>query len=141
MTLDLITLIVDDYDRAATFLTAGLGFLVETDERATTNDGRQKRWLVVRPSGGGTGLLLARADGLDQTAAVGRQFAGRVGLFLQVADVDAAVDRAVAAGAEVARPARDEPYGRVAVIADPWGNKWDLVTHRSPSESSASGGV
>ena len=131
--MDLVTLIVDDYDHAARFLTAGLGFVIETDEPSLTNDGRPKRWVVARPAGGGTGLLLARADGPEQIAAIGRQFAGRVGLFLQVPDVDAAVARAVAAGADVVRPRRDEAYGSVVVIADPWGNKWDLIELGPPS--------
>ena len=44
----------------------------------------------MRPVGGTTGILLARADGEDQESTIGRQFAGRVGLFLRVDDFDAA---------------------------------------------------
>ncbi len=54
--------------------------------------------MVVRPPGAATGLLLARADGADQAAAVGRQFAGRVGFFLQVEDFEAVGARMIAAG-------------------------------------------
>ena len=60
------------------------------DSPSTTNDGRPKRWVVVRPPGAPTGILLAQADGDEQRAGVGRQFAGRVGLFLRVDDFDAA---------------------------------------------------
>ena len=39
-----------------------------------------------------------------------------------VEDVDAAVDRAVRAGAKLEAPARDTPYGRIAMLADPFGH-------------------
>ena len=84
--------------------------------------------MVVRPPGAQTGILLARADGDDQAAAVGRQFAGRVGLFLRVDDFDATLSRIVAAGCEMVRPARTEAYGQVCVFRDPWGNLWDLLS-------------
>jgi uncharacterized glyoxalase superfamily protein PhnB len=91
-----------------------------------TNDGRPKRWVVVRPPDGGTGLLLARADGERQRSAVGDQVAGRVGFFLDVDDVPATYRRLVDAGVEFVRPPRVEPYGMVAVFRDVAGNLWDL---------------
>jgi predicted enzyme related to lactoylglutathione lyase len=94
---------------------------------ATTNDGRPKRWVVVRPPGATTGLLLARADGDDQEAVVGRQAAGRVGFFLRVDDFDAARARMSSAGVEFVTASRSEPYGKVAVFEDIAGNKWDLI--------------
>ncbi|MFC7618815.1 VOC family protein [Microlunatus sp. GCM10028923] len=127
MTLELFSLIVDDYDVAIAFFTGTLGFELVEDVPARTTDGRDKRWVVVRPADGGAGLVLARADGAEQAAAVGRQFAGRVGLFLRVQDFDGALRRVGQAGCEVVRPARVEPYGRVAVFRDPWGNLWDLL--------------
>jgi catechol 2,3-dioxygenase-like lactoylglutathione lyase family enzyme len=84
MHLDLVTIVVDDYDRAIEFFVSALGFELLQDTPSLTNDGRPKRWVVVRPPGGGTGILLARADGDRQSAAVGNQVAGRVGFFLQV---------------------------------------------------------
>jgi predicted enzyme related to lactoylglutathione lyase len=72
-------------------------------------------------------LLLAKADGADQTAAVGTQFAGRVGFFLQVEDFEAAHARMVAAGVRFVTEPRTQPYGRVAVFADVSGNRWDLL--------------
>jgi catechol 2,3-dioxygenase-like lactoylglutathione lyase family enzyme len=125
--LDKITLVVDDYDRAIEFFTAILGFDLAEDSPSLTNDGRPKRWVVVRPPGGETGILLARADGDRQAAAVGSQAGGRVGFFLRVDDFDAARERLTAAGVEFLTAPRTEPYGRVAVFADPWGNKWDLL--------------
>lgn len=127
MALELFSLIVDDYDVAIAFFTGTLGFELVEDAPATTTDGRAKRWVVVRPGDGGPGLVLARADGPEQVAAVGRQFAGRVGLFLRVRDVDAVLRRVREAGCELVRPPRLEPYGKVAVFRDPWGNLWDLL--------------
>ncbi|GIJ74770.1 VOC family protein [Virgisporangium ochraceum] len=127
MNLDLVSIIVDDYDDAVAFFTGVLGFDLVEDSPSTTNDGRPKRWVVVRPPGGRTGLLLAQADGDEQRAAVGRQFAGRVGLFLRVDDFDAAYGRMTAAGVEFVTAPRSEPYGRVAVFVDIAGNRWDLL--------------
>jgi catechol 2,3-dioxygenase-like lactoylglutathione lyase family enzyme len=122
-----LALIVDDYDRAIDFFVRVLGFELLEDSPALTNDGRPKRWVVVRPPGAETGILLARADGEEQAAAVGRQFAGRVGLFLRVQDFDAAYERMRAAGVRFVSEPRDEPFGRVAVFLDLEGNRWDLL--------------
>src|SRR5215203_4732085 len=96
--LALVALVVRDYDAAIRFFVDVLQFELVEDTPSLTNDGRAKRWVVVRPAGGQTGILLARADGEQQAAIVGRQFAGRVGLFLRVDDFDAAYQRMVTAG-------------------------------------------
>ncbi|WP_305783978.1 VOC family protein [Symbioplanes lichenis] len=127
MQVDLVALIVDDYDPAIAFFTGVLGFELVEDSPSLTNDGRPKRWVVVRPPGAQTGLLLARADGEHQSAAVGTQAAGRVGFFLRVDDFDAAYGRMADAGVTFVREPRAEPYGRVAVFLDIAGNKWDLL--------------
>lgn len=123
----MITIVVDDYDRAIEFFTEALGFDLVEDSPALTTDGRPKRWVVVRPPSAQTGILLARADGRRQTAVIGNQVAGRVGFFLQVDDFDAAYERMRAAGVEFAGSPRSEPYGRVAVFLDIAGNRWDLL--------------
>jgi catechol 2,3-dioxygenase-like lactoylglutathione lyase family enzyme len=126
--LELIAIMVSEYDPAIAFFTGALGFeLVEDSPALTTSGGRPKRWVVVRPPGAATGLLLARADGERQAAAVGNQVAGRVGFFLQVEDFDAAYARMTSAGVEFVSPPRTEPYGRVAVFLDIAGNRWDLL--------------
>ncbi|HTA11125.1 MAG TPA: VOC family protein [Streptosporangiaceae bacterium] len=127
MHLSLVTVVVEDYDAAIDFFVTVLGFELAADDPAHTTDGRAKRWVVVRPPGAATGLLLARADGPDQAAVVGQQVAGRVGFFLEVDDFDATYTRLMAAGVRFARPPRSEPYGRVAVFLDIAGNKWDLL--------------
>jgi catechol 2,3-dioxygenase-like lactoylglutathione lyase family enzyme len=126
--LDLIAIVVCEYDPAIEFFVGALGFeLVEDSPALTTSGGRPKRWVVVRPPGAATGLLLARADGEHQAAAVGNQVAGRVGFFLRVDDFGAAYERMTSAGVEFVSPPRTEPYGRVAVFLDIAGNRWDLL--------------
>src|SRR5580700_7214426 len=125
--VNLVAVVVDDYDPAIDFFVRVLGFELAEDSPSLTNDGRPKRWVVVRPPGAETGLLLARADGEDQAAVVGEQFAGRVGLFLRVDDFDEVFARLTEAGVTIVRPPREEPYGKVAVFLDIAGNKWDLL--------------
>jgi catechol 2,3-dioxygenase-like lactoylglutathione lyase family enzyme len=125
--LELVAVIVEEYDSAIDFFVRRLGFELVEDSPSITSDGRPKRWVVVRPPGAATGLLLARADKASQRNAVGGQFAGRVGLFLRVDDFDAAYERMTSAGVEFLTSPRTEPYGRVAVFADIAGNRWDLL--------------
>jgi catechol 2,3-dioxygenase-like lactoylglutathione lyase family enzyme len=127
MHLEHVAVIVDDYDAGIRFFVDALGFELVQDTPSLTDDGRPKRWVVVRPPGAATGLLLARADGEAQAAAIGQQFAGRVGLFLRVEDFDAAYSRMLSHNVEFLAPPREEPYGRVAVFKDLSGNRWDLL--------------
>jgi catechol 2,3-dioxygenase-like lactoylglutathione lyase family enzyme len=125
--LELVTVVVEHYDSAIEFFVERLGFDLVEDSPSVTSDGRPMRWVVVRPPGGLTGILLAQADGDDQVSIVGRQVAGRVGFFLRVDDFDQAYDRMVSAGVEFVIPPRIEPYGRVTVFLDVAGNRWDLL--------------
>lgn len=118
---------VSEYDPAISFFVDVLGFELVEDSAALTNDGRPKRWVVVRPPGAATGLLLARADGEEQAAVIGKQAAGRVGFFLHVDDFGAAHARMTSAGVRFLTAPRTESYGRVAVFLDIAGNKWDLL--------------
>lgn len=125
--LDLVSLIVPDYEPAIRFFVDALRFELAEDRAAHTTDGREKRWVVVRPPGGGTGFVLARADGEAQQSMIGTQWAGRVGLFLRVHDFDATLSRLEVAGACIEGSPRQEAYGRVVVFRDPFGNRWDLL--------------
>ena len=127
MHLGLVAVVVSEYDPAISFFVDTLGFELVEDSPSLTNDGRPKRWVVVRPPAAATGLLLARADGEDQAAIVGKQAAGRVRFFLHVEDFDAAYARMAVAGVRFLTAPRAEPYGRVAVFLDIAGNKWDLI--------------
>lgn len=125
--LALVALVVREYQPAIDFFVNVLQFDLAEDVPSLTNDGRPKRWVVVRPKGGTTGLLLARADGDRQAAVTGQQFAGRVGFFLRADDFDATYQRMRAAGVEFVTAPRTESYGQVAVFLDLEGNRWDLL--------------
>lgn len=120
--LALVSLIVPDYDQALTFFTdVGFDCLEDTD----LGDG--KRWVRIAPKGAETAILLARAATEDQQAAIGNQGGGRVWLFLETRDFESDYKRLCENGATFEETPRDEPYGRVAVWRDPWGNRWDLI--------------
>ncbi len=124
-TLALATFVVPDYDAAIAFFTQTLRFtLVEDIPQG------HKRWVVVRPSGGGAGLLLAEATSAAQTAAIGKQTGGRVGFFLQTDDFDRDHAAMLAKDVNFLEEPRVEPYGKVAQWADPWGNLWDLIQYK-----------
>lgn len=125
--LGLVTLVVSGYDEAVAFYVDALGFRLTED----TDLGDGKRWVVVTPPGAReTGLLLARADSPEQAARIGDQAGGRVGWFLHTGDFDGDHARMRAAGVVFEEEPRDEPYGKVAVFRDPYGNRWDLIERR-----------
>lgn len=120
-----VALLVHDYDDALAFYTGALGFDLVAD---TPLDGG-KRWVLVAPPGGGSALLLARADTAAQRARVGDQAGGRVFLFLATDDFARDHSRMLAAGVRFLEEPRRETYGVVAVFTDLYGNRWDLVEH------------
>jgi predicted enzyme related to lactoylglutathione lyase len=118
-----LALVVPDYDEAIAFFVGGLGFDLLEDV-----DQGSKRWVRVAPAGGrGVALLLARADDARQRSAIGDQAGGRVFLFLETDDFARDAARITAAGGTFEEAMREEPYGRVAVWRDPFGNRWDLL--------------
>ena len=117
-----LALVVPDYDPAIAFYVGTLGFRLVED----IDQGR-KRWVTVEPPGGGTRLVLARADTPDQAQAIGNQAGGRVFLFLQTDDFARDHAAMLAAGVIFEEAPRHEAYGSVAVWRDPFGNRWDLI--------------
>ena len=110
--LELMAIVVEECDPAIEFFVDVLDFELIEDSPSLTDYGRPKRWVVVRPTGAETGILLARAPKELQTSVVGGQVAGRVGFFLRVDDCDTAYGRIVSAGVEFVTWPRTEPYGR-----------------------------
>ena len=88
--IELVTVVVADYDPAISFFVDVLGFELIEDLPSHADDGSRKRWVVVRPPLSHTGILLAKAMGADQEAAIRNQTAGRIGFFLRVDDFDTA---------------------------------------------------
>lgn len=124
MRITKLALLVRDYDEAIAWLTRCLGFELSED----VDMGKGKRWVVVQPPGGrGAALLLARAVGSDQEAAIGNQSGGRVFLFLETDAFDRDHARMLREGVRFRETPRSEPYGKVAVFEDLYGNGWDLI--------------
>jgi catechol 2,3-dioxygenase-like lactoylglutathione lyase family enzyme len=121
--LTLTAVLVRDYDAAIAFYVGKLGFTLSAD----TDQGGGKRWVVVIPSDGGSGLLLARATDEAQALRIGDQTGGRVFLFLETDDFARDHASMQAAGVRFLEAPRHEPYGLVAVFEDLYGNRWDLI--------------
>jgi catechol 2,3-dioxygenase-like lactoylglutathione lyase family enzyme len=130
-----VALVVHDYDEAIHFFTHRLRFAVVEDAALSPS----KRWVMVRPPGGGTALLLAKAASPEQAARVGDQTGGRVFLFLQTDYFWRDYQDMKRRGVRFTEEPREEEYGTVTVFLDLYGNRWDLVQHR-PIGATASEG-
>ncbi|MEM9706572.1 MAG: VOC family protein [Pseudomonadota bacterium] len=127
-TLSAVALVVPDYDEAIRHYVNGLGFTLIEDTQISA----EKRWVVVAPPGvgpGGCRLVLAKASNEAQKARIGDQTGGRVFLFLETDDFARDYERFRTAGVRFTEDPRDEPYGKVVVFEDAFGNRWDLI-HR-----------
>lgn len=122
-TIAIFTIVVPDYDAGIDFYVGKLGFELLED----TPRGPGKRWVRVAPAGAETAILLAKADGPKQDAAIGNQTGGRVGFFLHTDDFARDYAAMKAAGVVFEEEPRHEVYGSVVVFQDPWGNLWDLI--------------
>jgi len=119
-----VSLLVREYDEAIAFFTTALRFRVIEDEPRENG----KRWVVVAPpDSNGASILLARAATDEQRAAVGNQTGGRVFLFLHTTDFEDDFLHLASCGVRFTEKPRTEPYGRVVVFLDLYGNKWDLI--------------
>ena len=118
-----ITLVVENYDEAIRFYTEILQFELVEDTRISDT----KRWVVVRPQGSETKLLLAKAANEKQASRIGNQTGGRVFLFLHTDDFERDYQNLLQHEINIIRGPVDEPYGRVLVFEDLYGNLWDLI--------------
>ena len=121
--LTLVTLVVNDYDDAIAWFTKCLRFTLLED----TPLGDGKRWVRIGAEGSGAALLLAKAVGDSQIAVIGNQTGGRVGFFLTVTDFSEMFSHMQRNGVVFEGEARTEPYGKVIVFHDLYGNRWDLL--------------
>ncbi|GAB3563675.1 VOC family protein [Spirosoma luteolum] len=123
-----VSLLVGDYDDAIAFYTRQLRFTLLEDTRLSDT----KRWVrVAPPNSTGTALLLAKADGDEQRKLIGNQGGGRVWLFLYTDDFWRDYQAMQAQGVQFVREPVEEAYGTVAVFADLYGNRWDLLQPRA----------
>ena len=117
------TIVIDDYDRAIAHYVGELGFTLLED--TTLNP--EKRWVVVAPGINGGKILLAKAHGEAQIAAIGNSTGGRVAFFLHTNNFDETYKRYLERGVEFTETPRHESFGKVVVFKDRYGNKWDLI--------------
>jgi len=116
------TLLVPDYASGIEFFVEKLGFNLNVDAEMGGGD----RWVEVSAASGAK-LRLAKARNDEELAAMGNQAGGRVGFFLSTTCIVAAHERLSAAKVRILEELRQEPYGKVVVFADPFGNRWDLI--------------
>jgi catechol 2,3-dioxygenase-like lactoylglutathione lyase family enzyme len=120
-----IALVVNDYDEAISFYTEKLRFTIIEDTIISEN----KRWVVVAPpdGAGGCKLLLAKAANEEQQSKIGNQTGGRVFLFLHTNSFDSDYQNLLNNEITIVRGPIEEPYGKVVVFADLYGNLWDMI--------------
>jgi catechol 2,3-dioxygenase-like lactoylglutathione lyase family enzyme len=128
-TLAHVTFLVREYDEAITFFTEKLSFQIVEDSPQPEG----KRWVLVRPNGSpSTCLLLAQATTPAQTATIGKQTGDRVSFFLHTDDFWRDYNAMRSDGVNFLEQPREESYGTVAVFADLYGNRWDLLMPINP---------
>jgi catechol 2,3-dioxygenase-like lactoylglutathione lyase family enzyme len=119
-----IALVVNDYDEAIEFYTKKLHFnLIEDTTLSET-----KRWVLVAPKGSTEcRLLLAKASNEEQKSRVGNQAGGRVFLFLYTDNLERDYQNLLDNEIKIIREPSVEPYGKVLVFEDLYGNHWDVI--------------
>ena len=119
-----VTVIVPSYAEGLACFRDKMGFGVLED----VDLGGGKRWLVVAPANSSQARLILAQPGNDQQRqAMGQQVGARVGFFLQTDDFDRDHAAFTEQGIEFQEAPRTEPYGKVAVFRDDFGNLWDLI--------------
>jgi rhodanese-related sulfurtransferase/predicted enzyme related to lactoylglutathione lyase len=119
----LVNIDVDDLDRAVRFYTAAFGFEVSRRFGAggvELQGGSSLIYLLRKPAG------TEAAAGLSQRRDYRRHWTP-VHLDIVVPDVEAAVARALAAGAVLEKPTQSNSWGKLALLADPFGNGFCLL--------------
>ena len=122
-TLGMITIVIDEYDRAIKHYVEDLGFTLLEDTELSS----EKRWVVIAPSSEGAKILLAKAASSEQKSAIGNSTGGRVGFFLYTDNFTDTYQSYLARGVEFTEAPRNEKFGQVVVFKDMYGNKWDLI--------------
>jgi predicted enzyme related to lactoylglutathione lyase len=117
---------VDDLERAIAFYGAALGLTVARRLRSD--------WAELAGAPVPIDLLANAAGTPASPAAAARREYGRhwtpVHLDVVVDELEAAVRRALEAGARIEVDVRERPYGRIAVLSDPFGHGFCLIEFR-----------
>ena len=118
----LVNIDVDDLQTAATFYCEGLGLRVGRRFEGWIElvGASAPIYLLPKPAGS------AVSPACDEKRDYGRHWTP-VHLDFVVADIGAALKRALAAGATLERDVTDHAYGKLALLADPCGNGFCLL--------------
>jgi len=117
--ISVVSLYVDDVDRAIDFYTNKLGWQKTMDAPM----GEGARWVTVAPAADQTAFTLALAgSGMAQDKKAG----GFSGVIIETDDVFAASDRLKKLGIEITDGPRNEPWGGWASFKDSEGNEHGL---------------
>lgn len=119
-----ISILVDDYDKAIEFYTEKLNFVLLEDTIIDNN----KRWVRIAPHKTSEfSLLLAKASNEVQKSRIGNQTGGKVFLFLYTDDFENDYQNLLHKNIKIIREPKTEPYGKILVFEDYFGNLWDLI--------------
>ena len=124
--LGMVSIVVDDYDKAIAHYCDDLGFSLIEDTKLD----QVKRWVVLSTGTNGMNILLAKASNDEQVAAIGNSTGGRVAFFLYTDNFDETYSSYQKHGIEFTEQPRNEKFGKVIVFKDAYGNKWDLIERR-----------
>ncbi len=122
VSLFMVSIMVPDMDDAIEHYTHDWGFTLVSDSRHLSGH----RWVEVAPDGGAK-LRLVEASNEEQREVIGRQVANRVAFFLNLVEFEATVARWANNGIQIAEPSRQESFGKVTVLKDKYGNRWDAL--------------
>lgn len=118
-----VNIFVNEYEEAIAFYRDVLGFILDADITVSENH----RWVKFNVGAGGAGIFLTKADTIEQKALVGRQAGDQVLMILETKAFDQSYLRLTQQGVVFIEEPRNEPYGKVAIFEDIYGNKWDLI--------------
>src|SRR5438445_2468779 len=118
MYISVVTLFVNDIDRAIDFYTKKLGW----EKTMDVSMGEDSRWVTVAPAGAQTAFTLSKGSPGWSPDKVG----GMSGVIIEVDDVFRTGDQFKKAGIELVEEPRTEPWGGWAVFKDSEGNQHGL---------------
>ena len=119
--LFMVTVVVPDMDDGIAHYTRDWGFALVEDSRHASGH----RWVEIGTDDGAN-IRLVEATTDEHRSVVGRQAGGRVAFFLKMTGFDRTLERWAKTAIEIVEAPREEVYGRVAVVRDKFGNRWDV---------------
>jgi predicted enzyme related to lactoylglutathione lyase len=125
--LNVVTVVVKDYEEALEFYTERMGF----EKRTDVSLGPRSRWLTVAAPGQNVEILLQKPDPEEQGAEHARTLSYRIGQgttwVLGTDDCERAYKELSAHGVKFTETPKQVPWGIQAVLKDLYGNTFALV--------------